>query len=78
MPDIDMCASTVCSVRKDCLRNWDSGSYRPDRDPKVQKWVPNMLGVSYGKHAQPEDCTWYKPLHHFPKDELESSWATIA
>ena len=40
MPDIAMCPSTVCAVRKICERNWDSGIHKPDRGPQEQEWVP--------------------------------------
>lgn len=42
MPDLAMCASTVCPVRKNCARNWDSRQHVPDRDPKQQVWVGNL------------------------------------
>lgn len=75
MPDLAMCPSTVCSVRKDCMRNWDSRCLEPDRDPKIQKWVPPTLrGVGYGPNVRPEDCAWFKPVHHFPKASLEESF----
>lgn len=73
MPDLAMCPSTVCSVRRECMRNWDSGCFKPDLHPNTQKWVPfNVLrGVGYGPNARPEDCEWYKPVYHFPKESLE-------
>lgn len=76
MPDLAMCPSTVCSVRKECMRNWDSGCYKSDRDPKVQTWVPRKAwsGVGYAPRASPEDCAWYKPVHPFPKESLELYW----
>lgn len=80
MPDLAMCPSTVCSVRKLCMRNWDSGCYTPDLDPKIQKWVPRhtTLGVGYESNSQPEDCDMYKPVHHFPKDSSEDLWKVRA
>jgi hypothetical protein len=77
MPDLAMCSSTVCSVRKNCMRNWDSGAYVPDLDPAIQKWIPDraMIGVGYSATDRPEDCSWFKPLHHFPKANVEDTWA---
>jgi len=83
MPDLAMCPSTVCSVRKDCMRNWDSRSYAADRDPKIQRWVPDSIlsGVGYSEHARAEDCTWYKPVFHFPKsslaDSMDPNWSSM-
>lgn len=69
MPDMAMCPSTVCAVRKECMRNWDSKALTPDRDPKVQKWVPlgrADIGVGYEEGASERDCSMYKPLLPFP------------
>lgn len=65
MPDLAMCPSTVCSVRTQCMRSWDSKCYKPDRTFEEQPWVPFriLLGVSYGPTAHPSDCDWYKPVH---------------
>jgi hypothetical protein len=41
MPDLAVCNSTVCPVRKNCERNWDSGIHKADRDPKIQEWYPD-------------------------------------
>lgn len=64
MPNLEMCPSTVCSVRTLCERNWDSDIHRPDREYEEQTWVPlkSWGGVDYSKESKPEDCAWFKPL----------------
>ena len=63
MPDIEMCSSTVCSVRKRCVRNWDSSVHKPDREAREQKWIPKkaMIGVGYHDGARDTDCSFYIP-----------------
>lgn len=63
MPNMEMCNSTVCSIRSNCERNWDSRLHVPDRDVKDQKFIPQneLVGVGYN-NGKTSDCKWYMPV----------------
>ena len=68
MPDIQVCNSTVCSIRSNCERNWDSRVHVPDRDVKLQAFIPQneLGGVGYGPNAKTSECRWYMPVSLAP------------
>lgn len=68
MPDMSMCNSTVCAIRSNCERNWDSGVHEPDREAKVQAWIPQnqLSGVGHHAGAKATDCTWYLAVSKEP------------
>jgi len=60
MPDMEMCNSTVCAARTNCERNWDSRQHEPDRDVKLQKFIPQNELVGIGHiNGKDSDCRWY-------------------
>lgn len=67
MPDMEMCNSTVCSIRSNCERNWDSLQHAPDRDVKLQSFIPQseLGGVGYIK-GKTSDCKWYLAVSKEP------------
>jgi hypothetical protein len=83
MPDFAVCNSTVCTVRKNCSRNWDSG-LKSDRDPKVQEWVKFPQGRQPGPEplsevvTQHDDCPQYRAVTaDYPPDYIPYSyWGT--
>jgi hypothetical protein len=63
MPDMEMCNSTVCFALSNCERNWDSLKHEPDRDVKLQKFIPqNELSGIRHVNGKASDCRWYMPV----------------
>lgn len=56
MPDITMCASETCEIRRECRRNEESGTVPRDRR---QSW---FIPSEPGKECP---CFWPKPGWHW-------------